>query len=154
MAKLGFKDKQITGNVGLFYVAYKLSRMGWNVLPTSRNAKGIDLLIYGKHGEIFHTIQAKSYTRKEAVGPFKEIPDAIADFYVVVCNVYQYPKTYILANNEVKALLKPNKKGYWLQFKDYMKEDFLDKWNKIGYGFADDIETEQIINMDKELNGK
>lgn len=39
-----FKNRQITGNVGLFHICYTLSRRGWNVLPTSRNAKGIDIL--------------------------------------------------------------------------------------------------------------
>ena len=41
--KRGFKDRQITGNVGLYFICYKLSRWGWNVLPTSRNARGIEL---------------------------------------------------------------------------------------------------------------
>lgn len=34
---------QITGNIGLFYACYELSRKGWNVMPTSRNARGIDI---------------------------------------------------------------------------------------------------------------
>lgn len=33
---------QIVGNAGLFYSAYRLSRLGWNVMPTSRNARGIE----------------------------------------------------------------------------------------------------------------
>jgi len=40
------KDNQVTGNVGLYYVCYRLSRMGWNAMPTARNARGIDN--YGK----------------------------------------------------------------------------------------------------------
>ena len=34
---------QITGNIGLYYTCYQLSRLGWNVMPTSRNARGIDI---------------------------------------------------------------------------------------------------------------
>ena len=37
---------QVVGNIGMYYAAYRLSLMGWNVMPTSRNAKGIDLLAY------------------------------------------------------------------------------------------------------------
>ena len=37
---------QITGNAGLYYVCYELTKRGWNVLPTSRNAKGVDIVIY------------------------------------------------------------------------------------------------------------
>ena len=38
---------QVVGNIGMHYAAYRLSQMGWNVMPTSRNARGIDLLAYG-----------------------------------------------------------------------------------------------------------
>jgi len=37
---------QITGNIGLYYTCYRLSRLGWNVMPTSRNARGIDIIAY------------------------------------------------------------------------------------------------------------
>ena len=48
---------QLVGNIGLFYVCYVLSREGWNCLPTSRNAKGIDLVIYSQDANKMHTIQ-------------------------------------------------------------------------------------------------
>ena len=35
-------NPQVVGNVGLYYVCYKLSLQGWNVMPTARNARGID----------------------------------------------------------------------------------------------------------------
>ena len=35
---------QYVGNIGMYFAAYRLSLMGWNVMPTSRNARGIDLL--------------------------------------------------------------------------------------------------------------
>jgi hypothetical protein len=34
--------QQVTGNVGMYFAAYRLSQMGWNVMPTARNARGID----------------------------------------------------------------------------------------------------------------
>jgi hypothetical protein len=34
-------NNQVVGNVGLFYVCYRLSRLGWNVMPTARNARGV-----------------------------------------------------------------------------------------------------------------
>jgi hypothetical protein len=36
-------SSQTVGNIGLFYVCYQLSRRGWNVMPTSRNARGMDV---------------------------------------------------------------------------------------------------------------
>lgn len=37
---------QVVGNIGMYFAAYRLSLMGWNVMPTSRNARGVDLLAY------------------------------------------------------------------------------------------------------------
>ena len=34
---------QVTGNAGLFFVSYRLSCLGWNVLLTSRNTRGVDI---------------------------------------------------------------------------------------------------------------
>jgi hypothetical protein len=53
--------------VGLFYVCYQLSKLGWNVMPTSRNAKGIDIIIYSQDGKRKHTIQLKSLQKKLGV---------------------------------------------------------------------------------------
>ena len=43
-------DKQETANIGLYYACYKLSLKGWNVMPTARNARGIDIIAYNKYG--------------------------------------------------------------------------------------------------------
>jgi hypothetical protein len=40
------KSSQVTGNVGLYYVCYQLAKRGWNVMPTSRNARSVDVIIY------------------------------------------------------------------------------------------------------------
>jgi hypothetical protein len=37
-------DQQVTGNTGLYYCCYRLSLLGWNVMPTARNARGVDIL--------------------------------------------------------------------------------------------------------------
>ena len=35
----------------MYYACYHLSKLGWNVMPTARNAKGIDII-----GKQFHII--------------------------------------------------------------------------------------------------
>jgi hypothetical protein len=37
--KIMSRNPQITGNLGLYYCCYKLSLLGWNVMPTARNAR-------------------------------------------------------------------------------------------------------------------
>jgi hypothetical protein len=37
-------NPQIVGNLGLYWCCYKLSLLGWNVMPTARNARGVDII--------------------------------------------------------------------------------------------------------------
>jgi hypothetical protein len=39
------RGAQVVGNIGMYYAAYRLSQQGWNVMPTARNARGVDLLV-------------------------------------------------------------------------------------------------------------
>jgi hypothetical protein len=60
-------NSQTVGNVGMYYVCYQLSRMGWNVMPTARNARGIDVLIYSQDADRKHTIQVKTLSKGSPV---------------------------------------------------------------------------------------
>jgi hypothetical protein len=42
---------QVVGNIGIYYAAYRLSQQGWNVMPTARTARGVDLLVYDNNAE-------------------------------------------------------------------------------------------------------
>lgn len=157
MARIKFHDKQRTGNVGLFYICYKLARRGWNVLPTIKNARAVDIIAYNELGDKTISIQAKGYTNTESVGSFSDKEKIIADYYVVANHVYENPDTYILTRREVIENLTENKNGFWLEKsrktseKYYMKPEFLESWEKIGYGFADDAEREKIKEIDNRL---
>ena len=94
----------------------------------------------------------KDTPKKADVGPFKEIDEVIADFYIVVWNVYSSPITYILTIEELKSIISPHKGVYWVEHKDYGKSEFLEKWDKIGYGFSDSEESENIAKIDRKLN--
>lgn len=83
MKEKAFNNKQRTGNIGLFYISYKLSRLWWNVLLTSRNARGADAIIYNKAFDKEYSIQTKGFTDEEAVGPFKGKSYVAEDFYII-----------------------------------------------------------------------
>ena len=51
---------QVVGNIGMYYAAYRLSQQGWNVMPTSRNARGVDLLVYDVGAHVYKGIQVLS----------------------------------------------------------------------------------------------
>jgi hypothetical protein len=130
------KNNQLVGNIGLFYVCYELSKRGWNCLTTTRNAKGVDVVIYDQEGKKKYTIQVKSLRAKTPV-PFGEKPNLLADFVIICRNVFDKPEIFILTSEEVKKNLheriKNGKKSYWLQQKTY--ETYRDNWEKIGRDF-------------------
>ena len=84
----------VIGNIGLFYVCYELSRRGFNVVPTSRNTKAVDVIVgtadFSKHV----TVQVKATTIDWGVrvGSKKKLPTkadalretSLADFWVYV----------------------------------------------------------------------
>jgi len=51
---------QVVGNIGMYYAAHRLSQHGWNVMPTSRNAREVNLLAYDVSAHIFKGIQVKA----------------------------------------------------------------------------------------------
>jgi hypothetical protein len=57
-------SKQITGNIGLYHAARELSLMGWNVMPTVRNAKGADLYASSEDERTIHPVQVKTHSGK------------------------------------------------------------------------------------------
>ena len=40
------RSSQTVGNIGLYFACYRLFQLGWNVMPTPRNARGVDLIAY------------------------------------------------------------------------------------------------------------
>jgi hypothetical protein len=129
------RSNQLVGNIGLFYVCYELSKRGWNCLPTSRNAKGVDLVVYSQNAKRTYTIQVKALSRKNPV-PFGLPANLMADF-VIVSVLLTSPEIYILTVKEaIGALHRGEREGrvsYWLQPPNY--QGHKDCWGKIGDGF-------------------
>jgi len=141
-------DNQITANVGLYFVCYKLSKLGWNVLPTSRNTKGVDLVIFKFNGNntITKTLQIKTLSKKNPV-PLGNKLDNLFAYWFIICqgvSIDKEPKCFILQKKEIEKLKdtreKNGEKSYWLQPRDYDKKEFEEKWDRIN----------DIIIKDKE----
>ena len=130
-------NAQTVGNIGMFYVCYQLARRCWNVMPTTRNAKGVDVLIYSEDGTKKLGIQVKALSRRAPVPLGKHLDNLFADFVVVCSNVAtDAPECFILTSEEVKENVhrgeKDERVGYWLQPSAYRSPRFKDKWNRIG----------------------
>ena len=131
-------SRQVVGNAGLYFVCYELTKGGWNVLPTSRNAKGVDIVIYNEDASKMYSVQVKALSKRSAVGMGTSPPQAMADFFVVCTNVMQdNPRAFVLSGSEAASLCQPSGTGskvsYWLEPAAY--ESFEDGWHLIGDGF-------------------
>jgi hypothetical protein len=133
-------SRQVIGNTGLYYVCYELSKRGWNVLPTSRNARGVDIVIYSQKARRKLTIQVKSL-RKRNPAPLGDNPENLFADYLIICRnvLEERPEVFIMRMEDVKKGeiihegIKNGKKSYWIQPKSY--EKFRDRWNIIGDGY-------------------
>jgi hypothetical protein len=130
---------QIVGNAGLFYVCHKLSALGWNAMPTSRNARGIDVMCFSVDGKRKLLIQVKLLSKRIPVPLGKSRDKMMGDFWIVVTKATcDQPTCYVLTPDQVKNAAhrgeKAGKVSYWLQPKDYAVEDFCERWNLIGVG--------------------
>jgi hypothetical protein len=136
---------QTVGNIGMYYTCYRLSLLGWNVMPTARNAKGIDILAYSEDATRTFTVQVKSLSNRSPVPLGKHLDHLFAD-YVVICRyvVRDKPECFILNPTEVKHMVHKGVKGdvvsYWLQPKHYESEQFRERWDRIGSGVALELE--------------
>ena len=132
-------NSQTVGNIGLYYVSYRLSRLGWNVMPTTRNARGIDLLIYSQNGKRKMSIQVKTLSKANPVPCGSHLNSFFADYVVICRNVsLENPECFVLTSEEVKRLAhrgeKEGRVSYWLQPKQYQESAYREAWERIGTG--------------------
>lgn len=114
--------KQQTGNAGLYYVSYLLAKRGWNVMPTSRNSKGPDLIIYSQDGSIIHKVQVKSLSKQDNVNVANKENFRMSDIVIICTHVYdESPQIYIARTKDVRV----NRYG-WIGKNAYL--NFKDNW--------------------------
>ena len=130
------KDQQVTGNIGLYYACFQLSRMGWNAMPTARNARGVDIIAYNSDCSRMISIQVKTLTRKNPVPLGTSLDRVMGDFWIIINEVAKEPKSYIMLPQEVKDLAhrgeKDGRVSFWLQPSAYCIGDFHEAWDRIG----------------------
>ncbi len=131
-------DPQIVGNAGLYFTCYKLSLLGWNVMPTARNARGVDIIAYSSDATRFIGIQVKSLSKPNPVFLGSSLDKVMGDFWVIVNNVLSDPSAFILLPAEVRKLSNSGKMGgkvtHMLGTKKYSIKKFRDAWDRIGRG--------------------
>lgn len=131
---------QTVGNMGLYFVCFRLSQFGWNAMPTARNARGIDVLAYSQDGRRVVTVQVKALSSRNAVLLGTNLDSFIAEF-VVVCRKVRTsdPESFVLTKEDVTTRAHrggtAEKVTYWLETKSYEGDEFRERWERIGLGF-------------------
>jgi hypothetical protein len=138
-------SKQITGNVGLYFACYRLSQYGWNALPTSRNARGIDIVAYklgspGPEGgkgdcDVCKLFQVKTVTKGNAVSLGLSVENIGGDFWIiVVLDPPKDPICFVMLREEIRERVtqdKGGKQACWLSHKDFFDDRFREQWGRI-----------------------
>jgi hypothetical protein len=107
-------------------------------MPTSRNARGIDIVAYGSDGSHFVGMQVKALSKRNPVPIGTTTDKILGDFWVIVNNVLHEPCAFIMLPSEVKGGVHQGEKdgrvSYWLQPASYEKAQYREAWDRIGYG--------------------
>lgn len=116
-----------------------LSRFGWNVMPTARNARGVDLIAYGADAEEKLAIQVKSLSRKSPVPLGGHLQNLMGDYFIICREVLtDHPDCFVLTPEEVRRSAhrgeKDGRVSYWLQPRSYDLPDYRNNWTRIGTG--------------------
>lgn len=74
-------------------------------MPTARNARGIDVLIYSQDAERKSSVQVKALSRPNPVPLGSGLGHLFGDFFVVCRNVAsETPECFALTREEVRGL--------------------------------------------------
>lgn len=127
---------QITGNSGRYYAAWQLSRRGWHVMPTVRNARGSDLVVVNDDETAFLGIQSKALSKRSSIGLGLSLDTLRSDWWVLTvgCNSTA-PVCYVLSLEDVRRIAcrdKGGKRQHWLEPRDYERDEFREAWHRIG----------------------
>ena len=84
-------NAQTVGNVGLYFACYHLSLLGWNVMPTARNARGVDVIAYNLRGTQFIGIQIKTLSKRNPVPLGTSLENLMGDYWIIINRAVSEP---------------------------------------------------------------
>ena len=115
-------------------------------MPTARNARGIDVVIYGQDATRTAILQIKALTRRTPVPLGNSLDKLFGDWFVICRNIVEgEPESFVLTPAEVRSLAYRGEKGdavsFWLQPRAYENAEYRDAWARIGSGLAASVSS-------------
>ncbi|MFT4090353.1 MAG: hypothetical protein QM645_06445 [Asticcacaulis sp.] len=103
---------QITGNAGLNYAAWQLSRRGWHVMPTIRNARGSDLIVTNDDESIFFGVRSKALSKRNPIPLGLSLDNLRSDWWVITVKANSdSPTCYVLSLEDIKRVASRDNGG-------------------------------------------
>jgi len=134
MARRPRFPRQVLENMSLYYVCYRLSREGWNVLPTTRSEGGPNLVLLDGGADVHHAAQVRALTKRYALEFGTKGENDSFDFLVVCMGLDAgTPTCYILTREEVEATLVTwgTDHQLFLEPRAYARKAYQEKWDRI-----------------------
>jgi hypothetical protein len=127
---------QLTGNSGLQFASWQLSRRGWHAMPTVRNARGSDIIVTNSDETVFFGVQSKALSKRDPVPLGTSLENLRSKWWIITIKANSdQPICFILSLEEVKERAIANKSGkqaYWLQPTAYDHPEFREAWHRLG----------------------
>lgn len=119
-------SKQCVGSAALGLAQYRLSLMGWNVIPTSRNAMGADLYIADPNG-VAHPVQVKGIKNNKDWINAGAAGKGVCKWWIIVRGIGS-DKEEVFVQTEEEVIARKNKYG-WSE----PLPEALNAWHRIGF---------------------
>jgi|GEM_PF-493637 len=164
------KSSQATGNAAMHYAAWQLSRKGWNVMPTARNAKGSDLFCANDDESVMFGVQSKGLSKRTSLPCGTNLDNLRSDWWIITINAKsETPICFILTLEEVKAYCvqsdasnsKTGTAAYWLSPRMYDQPQYREAWHRLEGGSVmakQELEAEGVFDVgdvvDVHFDGK
>ncbi|WP_217482584.1 hypothetical protein [Sphingomonas sp. CL5.1] len=134
MALDAFKNRpHFTGNAGLSYVAWQLSRRTWHVTPTIRNARGSDMFVTDEGENLKFGVQSKALSSRNSVPLGMKLENLRSEWWIITVHANSNtPTCYIMRLEEVRQLATRDGDGnHWLIPKSYDDPKFKEAWDRL-----------------------
>lgn len=122
----------------MYHVARELSRRGWHVMPTVRNARGADLFAASEDEQRVLPIQSKALSKRNPVPLGGSLDTLRSPWWIITVNANSdMPTCFVMMLDEVKAAAhrgqnEAGKVSYWLQPKGYDQPEYREAWHRLG----------------------
>lgn len=128
---------QLTGMTGVYLVAAELARRGFVACPTSRSARGADILVADQNCKHACSLQVKTNGKSAAfwlLNPHAKEMVAPTHLYVFVNLLKDGPEFFVVPSRVVATKMDVAKQGEhtWYSIKRENVKKFEDKWDLVG----------------------